>query len=114
MTDLDASVQHDKTALGRDPFEVRGHRVNLKNERKVYKKYRKWCAALFIQRVFRGSRVRKVLKKLLAVREMALTFERAARDKRDDEECLQEGFVALSKHSWEEKYKGSQEQIVRI
>lgn len=114
LADLDASVHHDKAGLGRDPFEIRGHRVNLKNERKVYKKYRKWCAALFIQRVFRGSRARQGLKKLLAVREMALTLERFGRDSRDDEDCLHEGFVAISKRSWEEKYKGNLEQVVRI
>ena len=89
MADLDASVNHhDKIGVARDPFEIRGHRVNLKNERKVFKKYRKWCAALFIQRVFRGCRVRRVLRRLMAAREVAFTLERLGRDNRDDEDCL--------------------------
>lgn len=51
------------------PLEIRGFKANLKYERKMDKRYKKMLAILFIQRVYRGFRTRKIVKALIQKQE---------------------------------------------
>ena len=111
--------------LHQDTLEIHGTPANLKFERKMDRRYRKFQAALLIQRVWRGSQVRAkfehqaiidLQKKLGAKNLIKILIDHVDKlqAQKQAQSPLEHAFEALRIQAWEERILENEDKILQV
>lgn len=93
-------------------MEIRGVKANLKFERKMDRRYKRFSAALFIQRIWRGCACRGRISRIRYAAWKFIDIAGRRYKPEKDEELLENSFAALKEYGWLANAKNSMEKVI--